>query len=571
MAQCFCMKKPISLLCAVFAFSAAAKVTWFAVDPMGETPYLPDTPPADGLEGAPVRVVAARGEYEPGSFVLVSDEDLGKVRFVVGDLRTSDGKVFPAKRLDLKTVKVWYQAGNAWTSYFEDPGLKLCPELLLNDEDLVLVDRKKGWNYARLTEADGTVSYRWLNPPRDVDTRTEDAPGFRLDDSFLCMKPNFRDAETHCGATLSKGEYKQFFLTADVTGDVAPGLYRGEVKVGGSASVPVVLRVLDFDLPAPKCYFDVEKDFATWFCEYVGIDHILPVNGNDRALAERQLLAILRDFVRHGEVLPSYRDRIARADLGLEAGMCFTNHLMAGSMLLGQKAEMRYDARRKRERLERRFGPAPKYLSWGDEFGLATLRGVREMIEIYQKEGFLFPVNSRVGYEAGGYLADLFWPPVRPDGSSAKEAFRYNQLGDGYFGWYASQHVGVENPAFCRRQYGFGPYRAGLSCSSNYAHHLQGWNDRGHNLYRPMMLVYGAGHGCIDTIAWEGFREGLDDIRYATKLLQLAKPLARSKDVKARYAAKKALQLLADADGDDMDLTTLRLEMIRHIETLRSL
>ena len=32
-----------------------------------------------------------------------------------------------------------------------------------------------------------------------------------------------------------------------------------------------------------------------------------------------------------------------------------------------------------------------------------------------------------------------------------------------------------------------------------------------------------------------------------------------------RTRGKKALQLLADADGDDMDLTALRLNMVEHI------
>ena len=44
-----------------------------------------------------------------------------------------------------------------------------------------------------------------------------------------------------------------------------------------------------------------------------------------------------------------------------------------------------------------------------------------------------------------------------------------------------------------------------------------------------------------------------------------------SPDTKARYAARLAVQLLVDADKDDMDLTTLRLEMIRHIQRMRTL
>ena len=140
--------------------------------------------------------------------------------------------------------------------------------------------------------------------------------------------------------------------------------------------------------------------------------------------------------------------------------------------------------------------------------------------------------------------------------------------GDAYFGWYACQHVGVENPAFIRRQYGLGAYRAGFSCHFNYAHHLNGYNDVRGSTYKSMNFVYGHGDGVLDTLAWEAFREGMDDIRYATKLQQLARPLIGNKNYKAHAAAKKALQLIAQMDSDSFDLTTARLEMINHIMTL---
>ena len=137
-------------------------------------------------------------------------------------------------------------------------------------------------------------------------------------------------------------------------------------------------------------------------------------------------------------------------------------------------------------------------------------------------------------------------------------------------GWYATQHVGVENPAYIRRQYGMGAYRAGFSIHYNYAHHLNGYNDIRGNTYKSMNFVYGDGDGVIDTIAWEAFREGIDDIRYATLLQQLARPLVDSKDLQKKYAARKALQFLADLDSESFDLTTARLEIIRHILTLQS-
>lgn len=564
------IKTMMAATAVMLASVAFAKVTWYAVDPMSEVPYMPDKAPKDGIMGDDMFILAAKGEYEPCSFVLTSDVDVKKVRFTLGDLKNEKGDILPKSALDLKTVKVWYQAGNAWTSYFADPKLKLCPELLLNDEDLIKADEVKKCNYARIEKSKGKYEYRWLNAPSALDRRNEDIYGSRLDDSFQSMKPNFKDADTHQGAKLEKGRFKQFFLTAKIDKNQAAGLYKGEIALSTGEKIPLKIRVLDFELPSPKCYFDENKDYLTFFCEYVGIDWVLKSNGGDYELAKKQLEAILANFARHGHVTPTFGNHLGFMELGKRAGLDYTKPMICGNMLLAEKAPMRYHAKLAKKRLDKQLGENTlKFMTWGDEYGLATLRGIRDMIKIYHEEGFYFPVNSHSGYCAGGYLADLWWPSYVPSAATADQTFKFNQLGgDGYFGWYANQHVGVENPAFTRRQYGYGAYRAGFSCNYNYAHHLQGWNDIRPELYRPMMFVYGCGSGCIDTLSWEGFREGLDDIRYATKLLQLAKPLTRSSNVDARYTAKKALKLLADADGDDMDLTTLRLEMISYIEKL---
>ena len=557
-------------LCIAFAATAAkAAVTWYAVDPMAERRYMPDAEPVGGLKGEPVRIVAAQGEYEPGSFVLTSDAGEGKVDFAVSALKSKDGASIPATDMDLKTVKVWYQAGTSWFSYFQDTGLKLCPELLLHDEDLIKVDEEKVANYARIDDGDGKFHYHWLTTPRGVDAGKSDA--------FLSMKENFKDAPSFVGATVDKGRYKQFILTVHVPADAKPGLYEGEIRLrrrvdkADLGAIPVRLRVLPFQLPGPCTYFDWNKEFRTWFCTYISLDSIMEVNGNDRELARRQLKSVMADFVRHNIRIPCYKGVFDDPEIPLSLGMDLDHICYGGSRLSWSRADMRHHARRIRARAERMTGkPADGYVTCLDEYGLGILKGLRDMIRVYQEEGLKFQLNCHYGYSAGGYLSDLLWPNLTPDLSSRDFAEHYNNLGgDGYLGWYAQQHTGVENPAFIRRQYGLGPYRAGLSCNYNYAQRLQGWNDIATDLYRPMMLVYGCGDGCLDTLEWEAFREAIDDIRYATLLQRLARPLAGSPDVPKRYAARKALQCLSDLDGDDYDLGATRLEIVRHILALR--
>lgn len=139
------------------------------------------------------------------------------------------GQALPASALDLKFVKVWYQNGNAWWSYFGDSGVRLCPELLVNDEDLIRVDTEKKANYARLVEPDGRRHEHWLNPPRQMDKRI--FKHYRFPSCFLPMEGSFRDAKTLQPVALGKGERKQFLLTVHSTKDTPAGVYRGVIQV----------------------------------------------------------------------------------------------------------------------------------------------------------------------------------------------------------------------------------------------------------------------------------------------------------------------------------------------------
>ena len=554
------------------------KVVHYQVDPMSETQYLPDVYPFDGCAGMPVRIIAAQDEYEPGSFILYPLETAGKTAFEVSDLKMADGTVFSKKDLDLKTVKVWYQNGNGWYSYFQDKALKLCPELLLNDEDLIKVDTKNVCNWARLTEQDGKVSYRWLNPPPKADTRVEDAPLYSLKESFQCMKPNFADAATFQGATLNEGEFKQFYLTAHVKTGQKPGLYEGciTLKKGNQVvgTVPVELKVLPFVLPKPMTYRDPDKEFLTYMYTYLNFYYLRQFNGNDQKLAERQLVAILKDWAEHGETMPHYREDLLPHPEFARAAGCDMSHLIffqLGRSMHGNPAELKFYLRRLNEDLKEKFGKCKSILTTtGDEYNLDWLVHVRKGAKLFQEAGFRVQGNSHFTGAYGTYFIDTYNPAIRPDMGSSAAAFWYNDVDPhSDFGWYGNMHVGVENPAWCRRMYGLAPYRAGFTCNFNYAQHLDGWNDLIGSGYKPMNFVYGSGTGCIDTISFEGFREGLDDIRYATLLQRLARPLLTSKNIDAVYAARKAMQCLADLDHDDYNITTARMEIIRHILKLQ--
>ena len=561
---------------------ADAAFVHYDVPPMSGVQRLPDVYPHDGVAGGTVGIVMAQDEYEPGSFLVYPKKDLGKVELEVGEFKDGTGDVFPAADLDLKVVKVWYQNENAWYSYFGDTGAKLVPEMLLNDEDLIRVDTAKKANYARITEKDGKVHEQWINPPRQLDRSFWDC--HRGGNAFSPMKPSFADADTLQPVTLRKGEFKQFFLTAHARKETKPGVYRGEIKIKSKSKgegeqrigvIPVSIRVMDFVLPKPMCYFDDSRPFYVNFYSYDCYGMYMEQNGGDLDLARRQLKAVLADYAAHGQDVCKLRWGFLGAEGAeyvkalREAG--FRDDLsVAGAPIASQGGmieELESLDRRSYAAAKRVFGHGNVYVMFGDEPPAYWLKGTRDVLKAAQKAGYKFLLaGSDNVYRKAGYQYD--WHNINKIAEDDSTARLWNQFGSSpVVAWYSKQHVGVENPDFNRRQNGMAAYLSGYSALCNYAHHFGPYNDDSAG-YKPMVFAYGHGKGVIDTLQWEGFREGLDDIRYATKLVKLARAAAKSKDVDTRYTGNKALQFLASFRKDADSLDACRMEMIRHIQQL---
>lgn len=556
------------------------------VPPTSDVQYLPKADPIDGVKGAPVSIVMAKGEFEPGSFLLKSEREIDKVELKVGTLRTSDGKVIPAEDVDLRTVKVWYQNGNAWFSYFGDTGMKLVPELLLHDENLVRVDEAKKANYARLTAKDGSVSERWINPPREFDSSYADGTVFRS------MAPGFSDAATLQPVRLAKDAWKQFVLTVRSTKETAAGLYTGAVSVtaGGKAlaMVPVSVRVLDFELPAPMGYQKPDHPFRVSSYSECSIEKIMALNGYDLELAKRQLEAVIRNEAEHNQSCHMGCSGYPGDELlftwglagkyGMRKDGLFTGELKENcewGMKIGWERDpslvldqLKTCAVHRAHLFDRRFGTHDVWITYGDEPGSDWVRRNRPLFEVYQREGFKFLIaGSDIVYNNVGYAFDWFNAASAPE--DGRMVSKWNRTCDADVAWYANQHVGAENPSLSRRQNGLAAWLTGYTAFCNYANNLGPWNDDT-TTYRAMVYAYGTYDGVIDTLAWEAFREGIDDIRYGTLLCRLAREAQTRGDWAARAEAGKALQYLARFNVSRDDVSTARQEMIGHIGRLRA-
>ena len=148
-----------------------------------------------------------------------------------------------------------------------------------------------------------------------------------------------------------------------------------------------------------------------------------------------------------------------------------------------------------------------------------------------------------------------------------EEAKKYHAIGSQAF-CYANPQVGVEDPSVYRRNFGLVLWKAGFDGAMDYAyqhafHHV--WNDFDDKTYRDHNFTYPTVTGVIDTVAWEGFREAVDDVRYVTTL---EKAIASAPAAKRKQAAQ-ARKWLEALDPSLTDPDAVRAETVEWIVKLR--
>jgi hypothetical protein len=92
---------------------------------------------------------------------------------------------------------------------------------------------------------------------------------------------------------------------------------------------------------------------------------------------------------------------------------------------------------------------------------------------------------------------------------------------------YAGPFTDTENPEYVRNHYGFGLLYKDFDGAMNYAYQDGGrnrsdaWNDfftDASGGARNLEWTYPTSSGVVDTLQWEGYREAVNDIRYASTL-----------------------------------------------------
>jgi hypothetical protein len=501
------------------------------VPPASTIMVLPNEPVTHGWQSDQINIVACRGEFEPASFVITPNRDIDELRITAGPL-TGPGGSIAESNVDIKYVKCWYQGSGAWKNIDDDGETRvLTPELLLNDDQLIKVDYEAKTNHMRGFAAS----------PRAYRNVSEAKPNFKADPSEAFP---VRDARKLQPTSLPAEQNKQIWLTVRVPDDAKPGLYTGQIQIHQGtqplATLTLNLRVLPFDLLPP------------YYLTSIFHRNPSPFRGLRAYDAE------IKNLVAHGVASP----------------------LMYGSTLAQQKIRQRYGiakgpflgiygdssspqaARAEVEKMKA-FGYSDVYFNSIDEAsGDRLLSQIPQWQNAHAGGALNFATGGRYNYfdQVGEYV-DMFICSGQP---TPEEAAKWHSIGHKVLS-YAHPFCGVEDPELFRRTQGLVHWAANYDGFCNYAYiHAFGgaYNDFDG---RDLCMAYPTAEGVIDTIAWEGMREGVDDVRYVNTLEAAIEKANSSGDERQRQLAAAAEQYLADLNVEERNLDTVRLEVINHL------
>lgn len=576
-------------------------IYWGVVDPMGYAVYFKDSDIPAAAVGGDLRLVAAKGEYEPASFLVRSLSGMPGLVPVVSDFRTVDGKTIPASAADIRIVKQMIRSPGGGLG--SKNVRALMPGALVHDDACLRVDEEKMEMFMRLSfpESNG-----WQCVSHTAKGRA--AP------YYDAAKYPFRDAATIQPLDLPAGRTLQYWVTVHVPDDAAAGLYRATVRLmskgAQKAEIPVLLRVLPYSLPEPRTNYDLSRPFftATYYRHYPGkgnLEHGSTGSIGTLGRNERQVRAELRNLREHGYTSPG-----VTLDISLPRWISDADHYLypgGPGHIEDTKGETReYATRFLRIMKEEGMRFDPLYIHAGRNLGFYNgyrtannfehLKEVKRLVEKFLDEavGTHDAVYYGIDEASGKQLEDEFevWRDMKKLGlKSFTSAMDYNVKkiagrietintsgrpdrklaafahSRGTRLWnYAHPFVGMkEQSRVYRVNYGLMLYLADYDGLSNYA-----WNEVygfSANDYdgREYAFVILTADGVLDTPSWEGQREGIDDIRYATKLRQ---EIDRVRRTGAPPAVKEAAEQadawlgMIDVDAPDYDPQWVRWQII---------
>ena len=477
--------------------------------------------------------------------------------------------------INLRYVKYWYQAEGAWDSHFRG-GYKamLVPELLLKDSDLVRVDQTTMRNYLRVGDrSSGTyvdVSHRQIKSSRDL----RHAEEFQVADASI-IQP----------ISIGSGEMAHYWMNVD-TSDLDAGEYRGYLLFTANNEelrLRFSLNILPYKLISSPI------THSLYYRSVITPDQRSTISSEIKST--QQLREELLNIKKHGFTNPTvyqpirsrkrwsnYSDQelaqsldeylSIRKELGFDGRKLFYAGLTTGAVTSEATIRGVVSSVKKVIEIALKHGYSEVYIYGSDEAKGEKLRSQERVWNAVKAVGGrIFVAGSKGHVRDMGRNTDLL---IHRDEVSASERQLMHAHNNRIFK-YHDPKSGPENPAIFRYKRGFYLWQNDFDGAMDYAYqHSTGfiWNDFDNRRYRDLAFTYPTKDGVIDTIAWEGYREAINDLHFLATLQYLVDHSVQTADVPPELLkdVKKFLKRLKV--NSQLSPPVARRSIISHIEKL---
>jgi hypothetical protein len=203
-----------------------------------------------------------------------------------------------------------------------------------------------------------------------------------------------------------------------------------------------------------------------------------------------------------------------------------------------------------------KYGYRDVYVYGIDEATDSVLQSERPAWQAVHDSGAKVYVAVSNNYNAVTVVGDILDTAIFADTPNTTQAAAWHGHGKRILS-YASPESGTDNPVIYRQNYGFSLWNAGYDGEMIYAYQSgfgqSIWNDFDDPHWCDHVFAYPTSDSVIDTIQWEGFREGVDDTRYVASLIK-----HEGNDTTARA-------IVTDSLSRKENMATLREKIINQI------
>ncbi len=544
----------LSMISVPQSITAASGITTYVVPAITDNKILPTSSISANYISNMINVAGCDDEYISASFAVKAQQNITGLIVSPSNL-VSGNNVIAAGNIDISVVKCWYQ-GNYLKSVADSPdyrsviGKFLTPELLLKDDTLIKVTGED-WGQWNVSNPNG-INYIKLTDGSYIDITNGQVANRSIMDTSTLQPVN-----------ISSGYNKQFWITLHVPANAIAGNYAGQINLQTSTGV-----IGTYTLNLTVYPFQLAKSYMTHGLYYKGF-----INGSGSISSEgkstAQYSAEMLDMSKHGITNVVVSDPYSSSGLSSELNIMHSVGIGAdGKFYCWGIDPNNYGGDTAFKNLLTSKGVTDIYLYGADEQSASQNSPIASS---FHSKGYKFMVASYTVSDMSSMASfcDLLVASSGQWGlDNTALANSYHNYGHKIVSYNNPQAV-PEAPATFRNNYGLKLWQWNYDGAMDFAYQQSYgdiWNDFDSSESRDHAFAYPTTSGVVDTIQWEGYLQGINDVRYLTTLLntiQTAKNAGKNTS-----NAESWLATLKTSNLDSQNLDSIRSQMANYIISL---